>query len=89
MVRMPHDETEADVLLRRAHGDAHARPRPTLYIVPQRAYMPTGSLLEQIHLPVLVRVVRADNDACVGRAGGGRRGGVPRVPAPRRRRCFR
>lgn len=51
MVRMPRDETEADVMLRQAHGDPHARPRPTLYIVPQRAYMPTGSLLEQIIYP--------------------------------------
>ncbi|KJA26893.1 hypothetical protein HYPSUDRAFT_198675 [Hypholoma sublateritium FD-334 SS-4] len=51
MVSMPRDETEADVMLRQATGDPHARPRPTLYIVPQRAYMPTGSLLEQIIYP--------------------------------------
>ncbi|KAF8190182.1 ATP-binding cassette transporter [Pholiota molesta] len=51
LVKMPRDETEADVLLRQAGGDRHARPRPTLYVVPQRAYMVTGSLLEQIIYP--------------------------------------
>ncbi|KDR76478.1 hypothetical protein GALMADRAFT_67361 [Galerina marginata CBS 339.88] len=40
-VEMPRDETEAD----------HWRPRPALYVVPQRSYMPTGSLLEQIIYP--------------------------------------
>jgi ATP-binding cassette subfamily D (ALD) long-chain fatty acid import protein len=29
----------------------HPRPRPTLYVVPQRSYMVTGSLLEQIIYP--------------------------------------
>ncbi|KAF9527631.1 ABC transporter transmembrane region 2-domain-containing protein [Crepidotus variabilis] len=28
-----------------------ARPRPTLYVLPQRSYMPVGSLLEQIIYP--------------------------------------
>lgn len=51
MIQMPRDETEADVLLRQSLGDRHSRTRPTLYIVPQRSYMPTGSLLEQIIYP--------------------------------------
>ncbi|KAF9486215.1 hypothetical protein BDN70DRAFT_846696 [Pholiota conissans] len=51
LVKMPHDEAEADVMLRQSLGDKHSRPRPTLYVVPQRAYMPTGSLLEQIIYP--------------------------------------
>ncbi|PPQ82537.1 hypothetical protein CVT25_007146 [Psilocybe cyanescens] len=79
-VQMPRDETEADVLFRRAeylrarnveaslaasmlgagagtgaealkHEREHWRPRPTLYVVPQRSYMVTGSLLEQIIYP--------------------------------------
>uniref|UniRef100_A0A8H7XQK2 ABC transporter domain-containing protein n=1 Tax=Psilocybe cubensis TaxID=181762 RepID=A0A8H7XQK2_PSICU len=81
-VQMPRDETEADVLFRRAaflrarevdagarfggavgagaggkgaealkHEREHWRPRPTLYVVPQRAYMVAGSLLEQIIYP--------------------------------------
>ncbi|KAF8970375.1 ABC transporter transmembrane region 2-domain-containing protein [Flammula alnicola] len=50
-VEMPRDETEADVMLRQSLGDGHSRPRPTLYVVPQRSYMPTGSLLEQIIYP--------------------------------------
>lgn len=51
LAKMPRDETEADVMLRQAGGDRHSRPRSTLYVVPQRAYMVTGSLLEQIIYP--------------------------------------
>ncbi|KAF8906834.1 ABC transporter transmembrane region 2-domain-containing protein [Gymnopilus junonius] len=92
-VEMPRDETEADVIVRRAlyererqsrlqaqaaghesqlgpnqqeqeqeqlqklheqeqeQDQLHWRPRPTLYVLPQRSYMPTGSLLEQIIYP--------------------------------------
>lgn len=63
-VEMPKDETEAEVLFRQvqtaAQGESsessttsrgHPRPRPTLYVVPQRSYMVTGSLLEQIIYP--------------------------------------
>jgi len=92
IVQMPRDETEADVLIRRAlyerrdldkvqkeNGNGHIdinaalesasvgateaeatasaaskthwRPRPTMYVVPQRSYMAVGSLLEQIIYP--------------------------------------
>ncbi|KAF4616465.1 hypothetical protein D9613_008752 [Agrocybe pediades] len=34
-----------------AAGKEHWRPRPTMYVVPQRSYMPVGSLLEQIIYP--------------------------------------
>jgi ATP-binding cassette subfamily D (ALD) long-chain fatty acid import protein len=59
-VEMPKDETEAEVLFRwvqakdsesSATSRGHPRPRPTLYVVPQRSYMVTGSLLEQIIYP--------------------------------------
>ncbi|KIM36688.1 hypothetical protein M413DRAFT_449030 [Hebeloma cylindrosporum] len=59
-VEMPKDETEADVLFRQNQDQGseasttsrgHPRPRPTLYVVPQRSYMVTGSLLEQIIYP--------------------------------------
>jgi len=64
-VEMPRDETEAEVLFRQVQVEAqieaggesstmsrgHPRPRPTLYVVPQRSYMVTGSLLEQIIYP--------------------------------------
>ena len=59
-VEMPKDETEAEVLFRwvQAKGSessttsrGHPRPRPTLYVVPQRSYMVTGSLLEQVIYP--------------------------------------
>lgn len=64
-VVMPRDEGEAEALLRRAEYlraqetassspvdvQRHWRPRPTLYVIPQRSYMPTGSLLEQIIYP--------------------------------------
>lgn len=50
-VTMPADETEADALFRRSLGERHSRPRPTLYVVPQRSYMVAGSLLEQIIYP--------------------------------------
>jgi len=54
-VQMPIDDTDAESLflgsLRPGSSKAHSRPRPTLYVLPQRSYMPVGSLLEQIIYP--------------------------------------
>ncbi len=54
-VEMPKDDTETEsVFLGAIHmglSRPHTRPRPTLYVLPQRSYMPIGSLLEQIIYP--------------------------------------
>ncbi|KAJ3503896.1 hypothetical protein NLJ89_g8229 [Agrocybe chaxingu] len=50
-VEMPRDGTEADAFFARSAKIAHTRPRPALYVLPQRSYMPVGSLLEQIIYP--------------------------------------
>jgi len=50
-VEMPKDETEVDSFLSVGRQARHMRPRPTLYVLPQRSYMPVGSLLEQIIYP--------------------------------------
>ena len=54
-VEMPKDETETEsVFLGTIHmglSRRHTRPRPTLYVLPQRSYMTIGSLLEQIIYP--------------------------------------
>jgi len=54
-VQMPTDDTEAESLflgsVRPGSSKARSRPRPTLYVLPQRSYMPVGSLLEQIIYP--------------------------------------
>jgi len=51
-VDMPKDDTETEsFFLGNARSRPHKRPRPTIYVVPQRAYMPVGSLLEQIIYP--------------------------------------
>lgn len=54
-VQMPTDDSEVESLfmgtIRPGSSKARSRPRPTLYVLPQRSYMPVGSLLEQIIYP--------------------------------------
>ena len=54
-VEMPKDDAESEALflgnIRPGSPRPYKRPRPTVYVLPQRAYMPVGSLLEQIIYP--------------------------------------
>lgn len=50
-VEMPKDKIETESLFFGSHRVGLSRPRPTLYVLPQRSYMPSGSLLEQIIYP--------------------------------------
>jgi ATP-binding cassette subfamily D (ALD) long-chain fatty acid import protein len=54
-VEMPKDDTETEAFflgsVRPGSSRPHKRLRPTVYVLPQRAYMPVGSLLEQIIYP--------------------------------------
>ena len=54
-VDMPKGDVETEAFLvrnfRPGSSKPHKRPRPTIYVLPQRAYMPVGSLLEQIIYP--------------------------------------
>ena len=54
-VEMPKDDAETEAFflgnVRPGSSRPYQRPRPTVYVLPQRAYMPVGSLLEQIIYP--------------------------------------
>lgn len=50
-VDMPKDDAASEAFLRPGHSRPRKRPRPTVYVLPQRSYMPVGSLLEQIIYP--------------------------------------
>jgi len=54
-VDMPKDDAETEEFFlgnaRPGLSRRPKRPRPTIYVLPQRAYMPVGSLLEQIIYP--------------------------------------
>jgi len=52
---MPKDDAETEAFflgnVRSGSSGPYKRPRPTVYVLPQRAYMPVGSLLDQIIYP--------------------------------------